>query len=351
MFGRIFGIFALLATLLSAGTASATVIPSKGGPGGGFFAAPCSPGQYVVGFAAQAGAWVDGVAPLCAPYLPSPGTFAKGQSAGFHGAHGGSPQTQLCSPGKAVTRLLLGVLFEKGGVLGDDTKKTYIDYIGFECADIHGQAKENRCVATGDPCAELDSIVACPSGELATGINGRSGAFVDALGLICGPAPRTVVLGKAKPQSGGQTPAPNILKGNGVLKGNGRVVTLPGQPPATQPPAPPPQPQSPAQPPSYALTCLGGGHMRANATSDGFVRITFGPASQGSSVAPPRKGECAWGDRGFRPGEPQMLVYSGARAGDLAKAAKKGKVFQVHAYNNNQGAMVVTSIDAIGGKF
>ena len=327
MFGRLFGIFAILATLLSAGTASATVIPSKGGPGGNFFAAICPAGQYVVGFAAQAGAWIDGVAPLCATYLPGPGTFAKGQSAGFHGAHGGSPQTQLCSSGGAVTRLLLGVLFDKGGVF-TSSKVTYIDYIGFECANIHGQEKENHCVATGDPCVELDNIVACPSGEQATGINGRTGAYLDAIGLICGPAPRPVILGKAKSQK--QEPPPN------VLKGNGKIATLP----ATQPPAPPPQP------PSYALTCLGGGKMKASATSDGFVRITFAAASQ---AAPPHKGECAWGDRGFRPGEPQMLVYSGVNGETLIKAAKKGKAFQVSVYNNNQGAMVVTSIDRISG--
>ena len=334
MFGRLFGIFAILATLLSAGTASATVIPSKGGPGGNFFAAVCPAGQYVVGFAAQAGAWIDGVAPLCATYLPGPGTFAKGQSAGFHGTHGGSPQTQLCSSGGAVTRLLLGVLFEKGGVF-TSTQVTYIDYIGFECANIFGQGKESHCVATGDPCVELDNIVACPSGELATGINGRTGAYLDAIGLICGPAPRPVILGKAKPQK--QEPPPN------VLKGNGKIVTLP----ATQPPAPPPPPSAPAQPQSYALACLGGGPMRAKATSDGFVRITFAPAHQGSAAAPPHRGECAWPDRGFRPGEPQMLVYTGPDGNNLVKAVKRGNAFQVHAYNNNQGAMIVTSIDRI----
>ncbi len=328
-------IAAAVSMLLAAASANATVLQSKGGMGGVPFATVCPHGQYVVGFAARAGAWVDGVAPVCAPYLPAPGIFSGGQPATFHGGAGGAAQTQLCSSGTVVVRLMLGII-------NDDLTEKYIDYITFECAGVEQQAgTETHCVATGEACLERDRIVACPNGEVATGINGRSGEFLDAIGLMCGPAPRRVILGTAKPPTGGQAPAPNLLKGDG------KIATLPGgivQPPAGQP-ANPPQPQS------YALACLGGGNMEARATPDGVVRITFAPASQGSTTTPPHRGECAWSDRGFRPGEPQMLVYNGAGGQNLANAAKRGAVFKVHAYNNNQGAMIVTSIDRIGGKF
>ncbi len=89
--------------------------------------------------------------------------------------------------------------------------------------------------------------------------------------------------------------------------------------------------------------------MDATAGNDGFVRISFTFAAQGSDVVPPRAGECAWHDRGFRSGEPTMLVYAanGKDANSLLQAAGSGGAFKVHAYNNNQGALVVTSVDAV----
>lgn len=109
-------------------------------------------------------------------------------------------------------------------------------------------------------------------------------------------------------------------------------------------------PQEPSAPAGYAITCTGGGNMTAQASSDGFLRILFDAAAQGSAAAAPQPGQCAWADRGFRPGEPQMLVYGVSATGAdlLALAANQGIPFQVHAYNNNQGAMVVTGLDWIG---
>ncbi len=320
------------------GVAEATILPIEGGSGGSYFRTDCAAGQYLVGFSVRAGAWIDAIAPLCAPYLSGTGTFGDWKALASRGGKGGSPEEKYCS-GASIGALQF--TYTRDG----DGRPQFVDDISFSCLDAGGNKVGGECIDSGENCSsgstwkfafqEFD----CPDGELATGIQGRSGDSLDALGMICGPAPRKIVLGTAKPPNA-PPPPPN------VLKGNGKVVTLPGgilPPPAKQPGAPPPA----AQLPSYALTCLGGGKMQAQATSDGFVRITFAPASQGSAAAPPHKGECAWSDRGFRPGEPQMLVYNGSGGENLAQAAKRGDAFQVHAYNNNQGAMIVTSIDVI----
>lgn len=118
-------------------------------------------------------------------------------------------------------------------------------------------------------------------------------------------------------------------------------------------PAPPaPAPAAPAGPAGYPIACRGGGGMFAQAGNDGFVLIPFAPAGNGFAAQSPGAGECAWSDRGFRPGEPQMLAYrrsgsDAAKVKALVDAAGQGGTFQVHAYNDNNGVMVVTNIDQV----
>ena len=377
--------FLLLVLAVLAGLprgADATVLPIQGGPGGGYFRADCPAGQYIVGFSVRAGAWIDAIAALCAPYLPTQKKFgARTVTAPPHGGSGGAPQERYCQAG-SIRSIWFG--YTRVNNIRDDPQ--FVDDIDLTCVDPTTKQVSTGCIDTGGRCTDHKfyfSPSECPAGEAATGIHGRSGNSLDALGLICGPEPSTVILGKARPPTGGQGPASSVLKGNGAIFSKGGTVlnkggtvfskggaviskmqTLPGAKtspdqgpcppgkvfapdgrcvPPTAPPAPPP----PAQPPSYALTCLGGGPMRAQTSSDGFARITFAPATQGSTAAPPHRGECAWSDRGFRAGEPQMLISSGADGDNLVKAANRGDSFQVHAYNNKQGAMVVTSVDAI----
>ena len=369
-------VIALLLLLLAAlaglpRTANATILPIQGGPGGAYFRADCPVGQYVVGFSVRAGAWIDSIAALCAPYLPAQHKFGpRTVTVPPHGGSGGAPQERYCQAG-SIRSIWFG--YTRVNNIRDDPQ--FVDDIDLTCVDPTTKQVSTGCIDTGAHCTDHKFYFnpsECPAGEAATGIHGRSGDSLDALGLICGPEPQTIVLGKARPptgETGGQPPAPNILKGNGTVLNNGGTViskmpTLPGAktspdqgpcPPGKVlaqdgrcvPPAPSPPPPPPAQPPSYALTCLGGSPMRAQTTSDGFARITFAPATQGSAAAPPHRGECAWSDRGFRAGEPQMLVSNGADGQSLVNAAKRGDSFQVHAYNNNQGAMVVTGVDAI----
>lgn len=95
---------------------------------------------------------------------------------------------------------------------------------------------------------------------------------------------------------------------------------------------------------SFPLTCQGGGGMVATIADDGVVRMTFIAAAEGAAV--PEPGHCAWADRGFREDEPAMLSYSGNLDGVhyLVDGMVGGKTFKVRAYNDNQGALVVTGI-------
>lgn len=352
----------------------ATTLPLLGGPGGNYFQSQCPGGQYLVGFAVGSGAWLDRVAILCAPYLPAQHKFGARTRGQAFGGIGGSPQDAYCPNESYVHGIAFG--FTRNG-----SKPEYVDDVGMSCAEIGtgGVTQNAVCISTGEGCGAMNVIPAehllpyagvspgneeCPAGEAGIGIHGRARSALDAMGLICGPEPTGKSMGTARPQTAQapQDPWSKALQGSGagsLLKQGSELI-----PPATSPalamaaaaevpiagtagarPA-----AAPGSPPTYPLACVGGGGMRAIATPDGFVRVTFAPAAQGGSAAPPRAGECAWLDRGFRPGEPQMLVYgSGAQSSqDLVSAANRGESFQVHAYNNNQGAMVVTSIDALG---
>ena len=141
-------------------------------------------------------------------------------------------------------------------------------------------------------------------------------------------------------------PAPNGARSSALQKGPDSAILFA---PGGNAGVPPTAPAAPAGPAGYAVSCLGGGAMSVSSGQDGFIRIGFTFAAQGSDAVAPRPGECAWHDRGFRQGEPAMLVYaaSGKDANAVASAARNGDAFKVHAYNNNQGALIVTAVDGV----
>lgn len=171
--------------------AGATMTEIFGGPGGGHFSLTCDPGHYLVGVHARAGAWVDGVGLVCAP-RDGAGKIGSGRRKGYTGGRGGSEQEVYCSPGEAVTGLSLV------HTRGNGLKRQYLNTIGILCQH---RAQAERCISSGDGCGPLlvrnptdiagaggvrpFDVLTCPRHELATGIQGRSGIYVDAIGLIC----------------------------------------------------------------------------------------------------------------------------------------------------------------------
>lgn len=177
---------------LSCGPAQATDLPIQGGPGGGEFRDDCGAGRYLVGVSIRSGGWVDAIFPLCAVHMAQ-GQFAKWKRGPRHGGTGGSPllKDAVCPPDHFVIGLKFGVT---------QRDKHYIDWVAVQCIRMKATAQSfDICLHTGGGCSMQRLGLGpfwqtCPNvrgdQEWATGIRGSSGAFVDALGLICGRAPR-----------------------------------------------------------------------------------------------------------------------------------------------------------------
>lgn len=115
--------------------AHATLTETFGGPGGAHFASMCPSGTVLAGLHARTGGWVDAVAPICARIDPVSQKLQRPcRTQGESGGTGGSVQERFCDGERPVK-------------------------------------------------------LACGGGEVATGLQGRAGAYLDALGLACGPVP------------------------------------------------------------------------------------------------------------------------------------------------------------------
>ena len=202
-----------------------TFFSIEGGAGGGGFITFCPPGQYLVGFDARAGAWVDNLGGLCATYDVQSGALDGVTPLSRQGGSGGAhvDPVKCSSRTQAIARIQFFMTIGTGGGEG------FVDYLSLSCQNLSSRSQdrsEEVALNTegGAPYKTNGDrgyhVQACPRGQLAIGIQGRSGQFVDALGLICGPGPGQRALSpgaKAKVQ---QSPVSKALKhgGTGVLK-------------------------------------------------------------------------------------------------------------------------------------
>ncbi len=204
------GLVACFALLWSAAV-QATDAPVQGGPGGSDFRSDCS-GDYVVGIYVKSGAWVDAIGLKCGTFDATSGRFKQPPwSKPYYGGTGGAGQQEgICPPDRYVS----GIRF---GFTRDGDRPKYLDFVELTCTPIsfNNTSEPNKvCVQTGDGCWSFTHtthfpplpgeglgvfIIAaeqsCSGLEAATGIHGRSGIYVDALGLICGPKPAALQRG------------------------------------------------------------------------------------------------------------------------------------------------------------
>ena len=289
--------FAVSVLVFFTTSAHATTLPVLGGPGGVYFESQCPAGQYLVGFAVGSGAWLDRIAMLCAPYIPTQHKFGgrtRGQS---FGGNGGSPQDAYCPNGDYVHGIAFG--FTRNG-----PDPEYVDDVGMSCSQpgSGGVTQNAVCISTGEGCGAMNVVPGehlvmysgvspgteeCPAGEAGIGIHGRARSSVDALGLICGPEPTGKSIGTARPQApqaqgleaqaheaqaphvqAPQNPWSKALQAGGagsLLRQNSELI------PTSAPSAPAPAPRGPASgstgaspaptpgtPPTYPLVCVGG---------------------------------------------------------------------------------------------
>jgi uncharacterized protein YkwD len=149
-----------------------------GGPGGRAFRQQCPKSHPVlVGFKAQAGAWVDGLTPLCSR-PDGKGFLVDRQDQSSLGGKGGKPRIANCvSQGDYVESLTVTVL-----------QNGMVNSIAVNCRKILNSFETyTACLDTGQGCGGTQ--VTCGRGQAAIGVHGRHGLFIDAVGLICGPIP------------------------------------------------------------------------------------------------------------------------------------------------------------------
>lgn len=186
---------------LSAHAQTDQMLPPTGGPGGGQYTARCAAREILTGFDLRTGDDVDAIKPLCmavrgpseaGPIDPYPSQF---------GGNGGGPRRLVC-PGN--TPLVVGM-----AVLAEGVQTLIVNNIHLFCGPALANQKPaaNPTVVFDGPSAHhaaavilqetgntvqrtgSDRAQICPDGLVAVGINGRSGVWLDAVGLICGALP------------------------------------------------------------------------------------------------------------------------------------------------------------------
>ena len=187
--GPIIAILALV--FLGPGSVTAKEFAPEGGSGGTPFRDLCPAGQYLVGTNARTGAVVDQISITCAPVKPdgTVGALFHGPTRG--GPGGGTPKEPgnknkerrtTCADNEIVTAM--------GLLPGEQQSRQVVRLIIFNCVSTTGTARHNLDIGDAPLFPTINQ--ACPDGEAAMGLQGRAGAHVDALGLICGPFTKIV---------------------------------------------------------------------------------------------------------------------------------------------------------------
>lgn len=204
---------AVLAALAAvcAGAHADAYLPAVGGSGGGQFKAPCEEGQLLAGFELRVGDDVDAIRPLCAVAI-EPGRTSDPKATGqdWHGGAGGAVQRLVC-PQKTPVVIGIDVVSEGATEVVNSIHLFCGQVVATQVADPYPSAILDASGYTDGRglMAPFSSIgggsMRCPQDQVAIGVHGRSGKWLDAMGLICGvpviPKP-PVVLGRvpeAKP--------------------------------------------------------------------------------------------------------------------------------------------------------
>jgi hypothetical protein len=241
----------VLVTGVASETRAEDYLRKLGGLGGGQFNDPCPAGQNLTGFELRAGDDVDAIRPVCAfsyspseistPLLTTDSGLIETRLAfknavvlapGWHGGPGGKLERLLCP---ASTPIVLGI---DVGVEGVDT--IIVNSIHLFCgrATINTQALSVNPSAVfelpryvespgwlgigvgGDAARSSHDMQRCPDGQVAVGVHGRSGIWLDAIGLIC-DAPRLT----ARPPDG-RRPVISAVGRVGVAAPSGTQLSI-----------------------------------------------------------------------------------------------------------------------------
>jgi hypothetical protein len=183
----------VLAIGISAPAAADEVLTAIGGPGGGRFEAHCPPGQVLTGLDLRAGDDVDAIRPLCAAATGPRDVGASAAEGTWYGGNGGGPARVECNRYSPVIHGMF--------VAYEGEKTVVVNNIHLYCGEAtNTEAPSDAATAMFDAPGITSSglfisfhqaderMQRCAPGQVAVGLHGRSGIWVDAIGLICGPS-------------------------------------------------------------------------------------------------------------------------------------------------------------------
>jgi hypothetical protein len=164
------------------GLSPAAAFDPVGGPGGGPFLAPCPAGKFLIGVNAKTGASVDRISIIC-------GAIEAGGSIGDEfddtkafGGSGGGPVTRIAC---GASEIIHGL----GIVRGKEPPHVVVGLIIFDCQSINGAERHNLDVGHAPFFPNAADTQPCPTGQAVTGLIGRFGTYLDAVGVVCGVIP------------------------------------------------------------------------------------------------------------------------------------------------------------------
>ncbi len=197
---------AMLFFVLSAQAQTDVILPPIGGNGGNHFNARCPQGQLLAGVELRTGDDVDAIRPLCVT-AHGPAEVGPPVPGGiWFGGNGGSPRQLVCprdAPivtnmsvrAQGVDTVVVDRFILECGTAATTQRKydqSYPSHVGFEEHDLnyaytHPGQSFLGLGSRPDKVPETYGYQRCADyGLVAVGINGRSGVWLDAVGLICG---------------------------------------------------------------------------------------------------------------------------------------------------------------------
>jgi hypothetical protein len=192
-------------------------LPALGGTGGGQFQASCTGGTLLRGFELRAADDVDAIRPVCGFAFENniTDTFPEDVLGAWHGGGGGSVVNLLCP---LSTPIVIGVDVGAEGVNTIVVKTLHL-FCG-RAVNAQTAAAYPSAVFDGPPDHAAPAVFGiggdsvhhgggserCPAGKVAVGMHGRSGIWLDAMGLICDSA--TVVVSRRDAVALGRVPVP-----------------------------------------------------------------------------------------------------------------------------------------------
>jgi hypothetical protein len=193
-------LFAVLLTFAMTGGAHAADVslPLIGGGGGGQFFARCQVGDILTGFELRTGNDVDAIRPICATPQSPTSTGPRNFYPELSGGQGGNPRQILCPDSlPLVSGLEIGYEGEKTIIVNNVHLYCTVALPNQRTSQFAQAVYDGPSIRVtsggpftgGDPVFLNFALENCPPNTVAVGIAGRSGIWVDAVGLMCGDSP------------------------------------------------------------------------------------------------------------------------------------------------------------------